>query len=108
MLHFGKIPKKFGQIWRKLKIQQNSGKNCEFFVKNQEKIQQIITNILRLENGDNFWKHFILKLMSTIYSMKIVAWKCGEERTDYARAVHAVSLNVSVFLPEELVWYLPV
>ena len=40
--------------------------------------------------------------------MNIAAWKCGEERTDYARAAHAVCLNVSVVLLEELVWYLPV
>ena len=40
--------------------------------------------------------------------MNIAAWNCGEERTDYARAAHAVCLSVSVFLLEELVWYLPV
>ena len=40
--------------------------------------------------------------------MNIAALKCGEERTDYARAAHAVCLNVSVVLLEELVWYLPV
>ena len=38
--------------------------------------------------------------------MKFAAWKCGEERTDYARTAHAVCLSVSVFLLEELVWYL--
>ena len=51
MLHFGKIPKKmvkfvensatFGQIWV----------NLRNFGKKQQKIQRILTEILRLESG---------------------------------------------------------
>ena len=39
-------------IWSKFsKIQQNSGKICKIFVKNQQKFQQILTKKLRFENG---------------------------------------------------------
>ena len=49
MLHFGKIPKK---NWLNLvKIQQSSRKICEILGKKQQKIQQFLTKILRLENG---------------------------------------------------------
>ena len=51
LLHFGKIPKKFGQ--HLTKIQQNSAKlwqNFQHFVKNQQTFQQFLTKQLRLEN----------------------------------------------------------
>ena len=49
MLHFGKIPKKIGEIWRKFsKILANFAK---FWKKKQEIIQQFLTKILRLEIG---------------------------------------------------------
>ena len=48
MLHFGKIPKKFGQIWRKFsKILATFAK----FWKKRQKNQQFLTKILRLESG---------------------------------------------------------
>ena len=43
MLHFGKIPKKNGEIWRKLKIQQNLakfGQICQILEKKTAKIQR--------------------------------------------------------------------
>ena len=49
MLPFWKNPEK---IWLNLaKIQQNSDRICEILEKNQKKIQQIVTKILRLETG---------------------------------------------------------
>ena len=46
---FWKNPEK---IWSNLaKIQQNSGKNCEILEKKQQKFQQFLTKILRLESG---------------------------------------------------------
>ena len=51
MLHFGKIPKKNGEIWRKFsKICPNLGKFAKFWEK-QKKIQRFLTKILRLESG---------------------------------------------------------
>ena len=53
MLHFGKIPKDFGQIWRKFSKFQiiNFWQNLRNFGKKQQKIQQFLTKILRLESG---------------------------------------------------------
>ena len=55
MLHFRKIPKKNGKIWRKFsKIWPNLGKFgqiCEILEKKQQKIQRFLTKILRLERG---------------------------------------------------------
>ena len=52
MLHFGKIPKKVGYIWRKFsKILAKLWQNLRNFGKKQKKIQQFLTKILRLENG---------------------------------------------------------
>ena len=49
MLHFGKIPKKFGQFWRKFrKILANF---ANFWKKQQQTFQQFLTKILRLESG---------------------------------------------------------
>ena len=48
MLHFGKIPKKFGQIWRK--FSKILAKFANFWEKSRKK-QQFLTKILRLENG---------------------------------------------------------
>ena len=48
MLHFGKVPKKL------VKFGENSEKFSQIlrnFRKKQEKIQQFLTKILRLENG---------------------------------------------------------
>ena len=42
MLHFGKIPKKFGQHFAKI---------CRFYLKNQQKFQHFLTIKLRLENS---------------------------------------------------------
>ena len=48
MLHFGKIPKKIGYIWRK--FSKILTKFANFWEKSRKK-QQILTKILRLENG---------------------------------------------------------
>ena len=48
---FWKNPEKIGYLVHLAKIQQNSGKICEFLGKKQEKKQQFLTKILRLENG---------------------------------------------------------
>jgi hypothetical protein len=47
MLHFGKIPKNFGQNWSE--IQQKSDKICRF-CKHQQNVQQVLTKKLRLKN----------------------------------------------------------
>ena len=49
MLHFGKIPKKFGRIWRK--FSKILAKFANFWKKNSKKFQQFLTKILRLESG---------------------------------------------------------
>ena len=52
MLHFGEIPKKFGWLWRKFsKHLATFGQNLRDFGKKQQKIQQFLTEFLRLESG---------------------------------------------------------
>ena len=48
MLHFGKIPKKIGEIWRK--FSKMLTKFANFWGKKQQKIQQFLTKFLRLES----------------------------------------------------------
>ena len=55
MLHFGKIPEKFGQIWRK--FSKILSKFANFWKKKQQQFPQILTKILRLESGA---KEFLL------------------------------------------------
>ena len=51
MLHFGKIQKKIGEIWRKFsKIWPDLGKFAKFWG-NRQKIQRFLTKISRLESG---------------------------------------------------------
>ena len=52
MLHFGKIPKIFGQIWRIFsKNQFKIWQNLRNFGKKQQQFQQFLTKILRLASG---------------------------------------------------------
>jgi len=52
MLHFGKIPKKFGQnLAKKSKILANFAKFCKNLQKKQQKNSAFLTKKLRLENG---------------------------------------------------------
>jgi hypothetical protein len=48
LLHFGKIPRKIGQIQQKF---SKSWQILQHFVKISKKIQQFLTKKLRLENG---------------------------------------------------------
>ena len=52
MLHFGKIPKKNSEIWRKFsKIWAKIGQNLRNFGKKTAKIQRFLTKFFRLESG---------------------------------------------------------
>ena len=62
MLHFGEIPKKIGQFWRKFsKFWQKLGKISEILEKKQQKIQQFLTEILRLESDTPLHRSLISK-----------------------------------------------
>ena len=50
MLHFGKIPKKFGKNWRKFNSVKILAKFAKILGEKQQKIQHFLTKILRLES----------------------------------------------------------